>query len=206
MIKKETIITDEGVTLCRTYSDTEHLIRKVGTDIDYDEAIDLTEVDYEEVEGYIYVDGVETLDEVKEMRKAYESEIAKVSRKINHIGLTDNEALSVAEFYPTWETMIGKTMEKGFISQYNGKLWKSRQEHTPLEVYPPSMDTAALYEVVVYEHEGTIDDPIPYTPPMEIYEGKYYTQYGFKYVCLRDSGIALTHDLSALVGIYVGLV
>lgn len=206
MIKKETIITDDGVTLYRTYSDTEHLIRKVGTDIDYDEAIDLTEVDYEEAEGHIYMDGVETLDEVKAIQKSYESEVAKVSRKINHIGLTDNEALSVAEFYPAWETMIGKTMEKGFITQYNGNLWKSRQEHTPIEVYSPSMDTAALYEVVVYEHEGTIDDPIPYTPPMEIYADKYYTQLGLLYKCTRDSGTALSHDLFDLRGLYVELI
>lgn len=38
---------------------------------------------------------------------------------------------------------------------------------------------------------------------MEIFNGKYYTQGGVKYLCTRDSGTALTHDLSALVGLYV---
>ena len=38
---------------------------------------------------------------------------------------------------------------------------------------------------------------------MEIFNGKYYTQGGTKYLCTRDSGIALSHDLSALVGLYV---
>lgn len=62
---------------------------------------------------------------------------------------------------------------------------------------------AALYEVINYQHEGTIEDPIPYAPPQEIFNGKYYTQNGVKYRCTRDSGTALSHDLSALVGLYV---
>jgi hypothetical protein len=74
-----------------------------------------------------------------------------------------------------------------------------------LEVYPPSLSTAALYEVINYQHEGTIDDPIPYVPPMEIFNGKYYIQNDIKYLCNRDSGTALSHDLSALVGLYVEL-
>lgn len=44
------------------------------------------------------------------------------------------------------------------------------------------------------------------TPPMEIFAGKYYTQNGVKYKCTRDSGIPLSHDLSALVGLYVEIV
>ena len=47
------------------------------------------------------------------------------------------------------------------------------------------------------------DDPIAYVPPMEIFNGKYYMQGGVKYLCTRDSGTALSHDLSALVGLYV---
>jgi hypothetical protein len=65
------------------------------------------------------------------------------------------------------------------------------------------MDTAALYEVIVKEHEGTESDPIPYTPPMEIFEGKYYTQNDVLYRCTRDSGTALSYNLADLVGLYV---
>jgi hypothetical protein len=72
-----------------------------------------------------------------------------------------------------------------------------------LEVYPPSLATAALYEVINYQHEGTIDDPIPYNPPMEIFKDKYYIQNDVVYKCTRDSGTALSHDLSALIGLYV---
>ena len=41
---------------------------------------------------------------------------------------------------------------------------------------------------------------------MEIFEGKYYIQNEVTYKCTRDSGIPLSHDLSALVGTYVELV
>jgi hypothetical protein len=72
-----------------------------------------------------------------------------------------------------------------------------------MEIYPPSMDTAALYEVIVEGHEGTADDPIPFTPPMEIFMSKYYVQDGVVYRCTRDSGMALSYNLADLVGLYV---
>lgn len=50
---------------------------------------------------------------------------------------------------------------------------------------------------------GIIDDPIIYIPPMEIFKDKYYIQNGIKYKCTRNSEQPLTHDLSALVGLYV---
>ena len=62
---------------------------------------------------------------------------------------------------------------------------------------------AALYEVIDREHPGTLVDPIPYTPPMEIFSGKYYKQNGVLYLCTRDSGQPLAHNLEDLVGTYV---
>ena len=62
---------------------------------------------------------------------------------------------------------------------------------------------AALYEAIDDEHGGTIDDPIPFTQPMEIYNGKYYSQNGKGYLCTRDSGKPLAFNLADLVGLYV---
>lgn len=201
MIKKELYTTrEDGVKLYRTYSDTDRLIKKVSDGVIYSDAIDISEnEEYEEVEDYIELEGPDTYEGIlKELEN-----VDLIARKINHIGLTDNEALSVKEIYPKWEDKIGSTIELGFITLYDGNLWKARQTHTALETYPPSMNTAALYEIVVYQHEGTIEDPIPYTPPMEIFEGKYYTQYNELYLCTRSSGTALAHNLSDLIGIYV---
>lgn len=118
--------------------------------------------------------------------------------------LTDAESLSVKSLYPKWETFIGKKLEEGNKVQYNGGLWKVIQEvPIVLEHYPPSGDTSANYVRIDEEHAGTEDDPIPFAPPMELFNGKYYTQDGVKYLCNRDSGQALSYNLSELVGLYV---
>ena len=41
---------------------------------------------------------------------------------------------------------------------------------------------------------------------MEIFKDKYYIQNNVIYKCTRDSEIALSHDLSALVGMYVEII
>lgn len=208
MIKKEHYKTrEDGVELYRTFSDTDHKIRNKRTGHTYGDAIDISEgEEYEEETDYIELEGAETYEEVLAVKAEMTDDIMKVTRKINRIGLTDNEALSVKELYPRWEDKVDMTIEAGYITLYDDKLWKARQTHTALAIYPPSMDTSALYEVIVKEHEGTLEDPIPYTPPMEIFDGKYYMQYDVLYKCTRDSGVALTHDLYDLRGIYVELV
>lgn len=120
--------------------------------------------------------------------------------------ITDEEALKRPLLVYSWDTYVGKSLTKGQVVSYDDKLWRVRQAvATVLENQPPSMATAALYEVIEVEPAGTQDDPIPYTPPMEIFNGKYYTQGGVLYKCTRDSGQALTHNLSDLVGLYVEL-
>ena len=201
MIKKETIKIKDGKTLTRTFSDTEHKIRNKATNVIYGEAVDVADdVEYEEIDEYIEV-GAMTYEDIAQMAES----IQETSKKINRIDLTDNEALSVKDFYPTWESKIGDNVEIGYKMRYGDNLWKVRQNHLVQEIYPPSKDTAALYEVIEEQHKGTIEDPIPYAPPMEIFSGKYYTQKGVKYRCTRDSLTALSHDLSALVGLYVEL-
>lgn len=202
MIKKETFKAKDGKTLTRTYSDTEHKIRNKATNVIYGEAVDVADnVEYEETDEYIEVDAI-SYEEIKQISDI----IQETSKKINRIDLTDNEALSVKDFYPTWQSKIGNNVEQGYKMLYDGNLWRVRQNHLVQEIYPPSLSTAALYEVINYQHEGTLEDPIPYVPPMEIFSNKYYIQYDVKYRCTRDSGIALTHDLSALVGLYVKIV
>jgi uncharacterized membrane-anchored protein YjiN (DUF445 family) len=201
MIKKENFKTEDGRTLTRTFSDTEHKIRNKATNVIYGEAVDVADdVEYEEIEEYIEVNTM-TYEEITQIVDT----IQETSKKINRIDLTDNEALSVKDFYPTWESKIGDNVEQGYKMLYNDNLWRVRQNHMVMEHYPPSLATAALYEVIEEQHEGTIEDPIPYVPPMEIFNGKYYIHNGVKYRCTRDSDTALSHDLSALVGLYVEL-
>lgn len=198
---------EDGVQIFRTYSDTDHKIRNKRTSEVYTDAADISEdEEYEEVEDYIELEGAENYDEVLAVKEQVADETKKLTRKINYIGLTDNEALSVKQLYPRWEDKVNTTIEAGYITLYKDNLWRARQTHTAMEIYPPSLETASLYEVIVKDHEGTMEDPIPYTPPMEIFEGKYYTQYNVLYKCTRDSGTALSHDLYDLKGIYVEII
>lgn len=157
--------------------------------------------DFEEVDMPDY-ESAPVIDQVKRLQRTSEL-IKQNTEEINSLGLSDNDALKVKEWYPHWEDFIGKTIEVGFVTLYADNLWRARQTHTALEIYPPSMETAALYEVIVEGHEGTADDPIPFTPPMEIFADKYYVQDGVVYRCTRDSGIALSYNLADLVGLYV---
>ena len=199
IVKEEYRTREDGVVLYHTYSDTDHKIRKIGTDEVYSKAIDELDFEYEEINDYVELEGASTLDEVVSLQE----QISKATRKINRIGLTDKEALSVKEFYPHWEDFIGKTLEVGFIVFYNDNLYRSRQTHTAQSDWYPSLNTASLYEIIEVEHEGTEADPIPYAVPMEIFKGKYYTESDQLYLCTRDSGTALSHPLSTLVGLYV---
>lgn len=121
--------------------------------------------------------------------------------------ITDADALKRPLLVYPWDDYVGKSLVKGQIVSYNERLWRVRQDvASVLDNQPPSLDTAALYGVIEVEASGTVDDPITYTPPMEIFAGKYYVQNGVKYKCTRDSGQELTHNLSDLTGIYVEVV
>ena len=121
--------------------------------------------------------------------------------------ISDEEALKRPLLVYSWDTYMGKSLAAGQVVSHDGKLWRVRQDVAAvLDNQPPSLATAALYEVIEVEPAGTQDDPIPYTPPMEIFNGKYYTQGGVLYKCTRDSGQALSHNLSDLIGLYVELV
>lgn len=116
--------------------------------------------------------------------------------------ISNEEALNyMAIIYP-WDYYLDKVLTEGMMVTYEDKPWRVRQTHTALEVYPPSLATASLYEAIDKEHDGTLDDPIPYTPPMEVFEGKYYIQENIIYKCIRNSEIALSHNLNDLLNTY----
>lgn len=168
----------------------------------------------ESADQYVEIDG----DEYERIKKAKgmvptlpESEInqslALSAMIINTLPLTDEQALTVKNLYPAWETFIGKKLEKDYKVLYQDRLYKVKQTiETVLENQPPSVDTAALYEEINEKNAGTMEDPVPYNNNMELFNGKYYSQNGVVYKCTRDTGQPVYQDLSGLVGIYVEVV
>lgn len=124
-----------------------------------------------------------------------------MTKEINTYDLTPTEALKVKDRYPEWTVGIDVKAEERY--QCDDLLWECIKDHKTQENWKPSLTTASLWKVVVEDHEGIENDPIPYTPPMEIFNGKYYIQNGVKYRCTRNSGQPLSHNLSDLVGLYV---
>ena len=129
---------------------------------------------------------------------------------VNSVPLTASQALEMQVLFPIWgekDAEFGKEVGIGFrlrvVEGESDTLFEVIQKHKLQADWRPGVDTASLYKAVDVEHEGTLDDPIPYTPPMELYKDKYYTQGGVKYRCVRDSGQPMSHELSALIGLYV---
>lgn len=189
------VITDKEV-----YSDAGKLVHRIGTNSYFKKCIKLSDdvdTDFEEVDEIPEQDTEETVpfeEQAKIVLKAQTREITT---------FTNNDALKVRDLFDNWSDCIGQTVKTGRILRTVDGLWRVRQEHTVQAHYAPSIHTASLYERIVKDHAGTIDDPIPYAPPMEIFNGKYYTQDGVLYLCNRDSEQALSHNLSDLINLYV---
>ena len=115
--------------------------------------------------------------------------------------LSDTDALQAVELFDEWKP--DTDYERGDRRRYEGVLYKARQAHTSQEIYPPDI-TPALWEEVAEPGQGdTPDNPIPYNNNMELFEGKYYSQYDVVYICTRSTGTAVYNDLADLVHIYV---
>ena len=118
--------------------------------------------------------------------------------------INGNDALTARSMYPTFESIIGKTVKQGFKFTHGGKLWKTEQpEMTIQEHYAPGMGTESLYSEVCETHAGTLEDPIPYNGNMALESGKYYMQDVKIYRCTRDTVNPVYNALSELVGLYV---
>lgn len=115
---------------------------------------------------------------------------------------TDEQALENIELFPTWQSKLGIQVNQGERLYFDDKLFKVLQTHTPQEDWRPD-STASLYvQVVADEEQGTIDNPIAFELNMELVEGKYYTEEGVTYLCIRELAQCVWH-LADLVGNYV---
>ncbi len=187
------------VTKTDVYSDSGKFIHRLGTESYFKRSMLLP--------GDT-ADNFEEVDEIPEVEDNYipiNEQLLRATklRMKTETNIPNPAALEMPDLFPNFTELISKEVKKGNILRYMGKLYRVRQDHTVLAIYTPGIETASLYEVIDREHAGTVEDPIPYTPPMEIFKGKHYTQDGQLYRCTRDSEQALTHNLVELIGIYV---
>ena len=217
---RTTIKADEGKILVRKsdgqiVGDTIHL----GYDY-YDAGVALSNPrlmkpeDYEEIDIPEDYEQTPIINHVRRLKRAQEL-IKQNTAEINSLNLSPKDSLEVVDWFPEWGIdegfKTGQTVQKGQRFKYNGKLYEVLQEHSILENYYPSINTASLYVEVTPDYNeageemGTIQNPIAYEGNMILENGKYYIQDGVTYKCNRDTGIAVYHALKDLVGLYVEL-
>lgn len=120
--------------------------------------------------------------------------------------LEDEKAMEVPELFPLWADQIGKQLKAGERYTYRRRLYKVLQDHTAQADWSPDVTASLFTEVAASPEQGTHDNPIPYNGNMELVEGLYYSQNGVVYLCIRDTGNPVYHDLSDLGGLYVQVV
>lgn len=115
--------------------------------------------------------------------------------------LSDSDALDAVELFPMWA--VDTAYDKGIRVRDGEELFKCIQPHTSQADWRPPI-TPALWQKVEKPGQGdTPDNPIPWAWGLKIYNGKYYSQNDVLYRGIRDSGVGIFADLSALVGNYV---
>lgn len=118
--------------------------------------------------------------------------------------LADEDAVEGVELFEEWA--VDTDYATGDRRRRADRLYKCRQGHRSQAGWEPE-NAPALWEEIAKPGQGeTPDNPIPYNNNMALEEGKYYSQYGVVYVCIRDTGVAVYNDLKDLVGIYVEVV
>ena len=135
-------------------------------------------------------------------RPLTESEVSRmiISAQINSLAVDDNTALRMREFYPDWAA--GQDYPVGFKVQHGGALYKVLQAHTSQDGWEPE-NAPSLWAEICESHAGTLTDPIPYSGNMALEAGKYYSQSGAVYLCVRDTVNPVYSALADLVGLYV---
>lgn len=220
-VTRTTIVADEGKLLVRK-SDGWIAGTRYPLGYNYYEAgVALSKPTLEVPDDYEEIDMPEDYEEkpiinhVRRLKRTTEL-IAKNIKEMNELGLSAVDALEVVDWYPKWGVdegfCEGDTITKNTKFQYEGKLYACLQDHTIMPHYYPSINTASLYVEVTPEYNdqgeelGTLENPIPYEGNMVLESGKYYSQDGVVYLCNRDSGNPVYHNLSELVGLYVEVV
>lgn len=120
--------------------------------------------------------------------------------------LTTEQAATVIYLFKPWTAVDSDYSSVHYKvkdrRRYNDVVYECRQDHDALPHQTPDI-VPALWLRLDVEHAGTIEDPIPYAPGMEIFNGKYYIENEILYLCNRDSGTALYNNLADLINIYV---
>lgn len=118
---------------------------------------------------------------------------------IQNYELTNKEVNTLTDMLPEWEGLIGQSLPIKYKLQYDGKPYRTNQAHTPQLDWKP--DTVKSLYGLISDHDGTLEDPIPYERWLVLEKGMYYTQYGVVYRCAVDAANGYDSDLTDLLAL-----
>lgn len=149
----------------------------------------------------IELNSIEDLEQITSNIEQINEAKEAIKYSINALDLSNNDTIKYKDYLPDWNDYVGKSLPKDFKFKYNNQPYKTIQavnivlsNHTPDIVY-------ALYAIINEEHEGTLEDPIPYVQQMSIEKGKYYSQYGVVYLAIQDMPTGMPYDLNQIPAI-----
>lgn len=139
----------------------------------------------------------EITSNIEEIDKAKEA----IKYSINSLDLSNNDTIKFKDYLPNWTDYINKSMPKDFKFQYNDQPYQTIQYiNVVLENQTPDI-VYSLYAIINEEHEGTLEDPIPYVQQMAIEKGKYYIQYDVVYIAIQNMPTGMPYDLNQIPAI-----
>ena len=165
------------------------------------------EIDENEVQNIqdskanIELNSIEDLEQItsniQEIDKAKEA----IKYSINSLDLSNNDTIKYKDYLPDWNDYVGKSLPINFKFKYNNQPYQTLQYiNIVLENQTPDI-VYALYAIINEEHEGTLEDPIPYVQQMAIEKGKYYIQYDVVYIAIQNMPTGMPYDLSQIPSI-----
>lgn len=165
------------------------------------------EIDENEVENIqdskanIELNSIEDLEQITSNIEQVNEAKEAIKYSINALDLSNNDTIKFKDYLPDWNDYINKSMPKDFKFQYNNQPYQTIQyinvvlsDQTPDIVY-------SLYAIINEEHEGTLEDPIPYQQQMAIEKGKYYIQYDVVYIAIQNMPTGMPYDLNQIPSI-----
>lgn len=182
------------------FSDTIYMPDSAVTDNFFE--IDDSEVkNIQDSKANIQIESLSDLEQITANIEEIDKAKNAIKYSINSLDLSNNDTIKYKDYLPVWTDYINKSMPKDFKFKYNNQPYQTIQyinvvlsDQTPDIVY-------SLYKVINEEHEGTLEDPIPYQQQMAIEKGKYYIQYDVVYIAIQNMPTGMPYDLNQIPSI-----
>lgn len=182
------------------FSDTIYMPDSAVTDNFFE--IDDSEVqNIQDSKANVQIESLSDLEQITANIEEIDKAKNAIKYSINALDLSNNDTIKFKDYLPDWNDYINKSLPKDFKFQYNNQPYQTLQyinvvldNQTPDIVY-------SLYAIINEEHEGTLEDPIPYVQQMAIEKGKYYIQYDVVYIAIQNMPTGMPYDLNQIPAI-----